>query len=42
MTDIRAGKGQFIVAREQRPDWERRPLWLRYLIAVALAVAMCS
>lgn len=40
MNDIRASKGEFFRVLEVRPDYESRPLWLRYLIAIVLAVAM--
>lgn len=37
---IRAGKSGFFGV--PRPDYEKRPLWLRYLIAFALAFAMAQ
>ena len=40
MSEIRANGGAFFVKREERPDYERRPLWLRYLIGFVMALAM--
>src|SRR5947209_8299279 len=40
MAGVRANRGEFFKVRGRRPDHEARPLWLRYLIAFALAFAI--